>query len=419
MFQNIKLEKVNAIVQCVESDFINMSELKKFYTVVPILKKLNLFQNIILAIGKSDKREPSEKIKKFCKYHSITYYYGENNNVLRRILNTSKRYPSSYLVRVLLRQFYIDPKQLKYSLFFAIKNKLDATAYPKDYNYNFSADIFKTDSLFRAYNLIDKIRDKFKKAQYQTSPALYLQEKKTKFKVKVPKIVSNKYSKDKIISIKKKYKSILKQQNLVPSNYLLKSNCYNFAKRLIGKCNSLADIACGKGNSFAFMSSISNRSEGFDIDRSYINSAKKNYRHNKKIKFTLMKKNFIIKNKKFDVITSFHTLEHIHKKQQDNFIKMIYDCLNERGKFFIEVPLLLSKPLGVPLYPYHLHEPKFNELSKMLVKNNFKINLVYIKNRHRYIKVKVNRNGELLNNKEIPKVAAFFKLTKQFHKKNK
>ena len=192
----------------------------------------------------------------------------------------------------------------------------------------------------------------------------------------------------------------------------MKSNCYNLAKKLIGNCNTLADIACGQGDSFAYLSSVSKMSEGFDIDKKYINLAKKKYKNNKRIKFNLLKRNFNIKKKKFDVITSFHTLEHIQKKQQNNFIKMIYNCLNEKGKLFIEVPLLLAKPLGVPLYPYHLHEPTFNELSRMLVNNNFKINLAYIKNRHRYIKVKVKNSGELIDNKNTPKIAAFFKLTK-------
>lgn len=412
MSKNTKLAKVNAIVQCVEGDFLNMRKLKKFYTVVPILKKSNLFQNIILAIGKSNSEEPSHKIKKFCQYHSINYYCGDKDNVLRRLLNASKKYPSIYLIRVLLRQFYIDPEQLKFSIEFAIKNKLDGTAFPKDYNYNFSADIFRYKSLVDAYHSIQKIRNEFKKSQFQTSPSLYLQEKKSKFKVKVQKIKSKKYSKTKINSIKKKYKSILKQQNLVPSNYRLKSNCYNLAKKLIGNCNSLADIACGQGESFAYLSSVSKMSEGFDIDKKYINLAKKKYKNNKRIKFNLLKRNFKIEKKKFDVITSFHTLEHIQKKQQNNFIKMIYNCLNEKGKLFIEVPLLLAKPLGVPLYPYHLHEPTFNELSRMLVNNNFKINLAYIKNRHRYIKVKVKNSGELIDNKNTPKIAAFFKLTK-------
>ena len=210
MSKNAKLAKVNAIVQCVEGDFLNMRKLKRFYTVVPILKKSNLFQNIILAIGKSNSEEPSHKIKKFCQYHSINYYCGDKDNVVRRLLNASKKYPSIYLIRVLLRQFYIDPEQLKFSIEFAIKNKLDGTAFPKDYNYNFSADIFRYKSLVDAYHSIQKIRNEFKKSQFQTSPSLYLQEKKSKFKVKVQKIKSKKYSKTKINSIKKKIQKHLK-----------------------------------------------------------------------------------------------------------------------------------------------------------------------------------------------------------------
>jgi len=112
------------------------------------------------------------------------------------------------------------------------------------------------------------------------------------------------------------------------------------------------------------------------------------------------------------VITSFHTLEHIAKKKQNKFIKTIYDSLNNGGIFIIEVPLLLKLPLGEALNPYHLHEPTLEELTKLLIKNNFKIILSFIRNRHRYIKVKFDKKGNLRTKYKSHKVCAFFKLKK-------
>jgi len=74
--------------------------------------------------------------------------------------------------------------------------------------------------------------------------------------------------------------------------------------------------------------------------------------------------------------------------------------------------LLLKLPLGEALNPYHLHEPTLEELTKLLIKNNFKIILSFIRNRHRYIKVKFDKKGNLRTKYKSHKVCAFFKLKK-------
>ena len=88
-------------------------------------------------------------------------------------------------------------------------------------------------------------------------------------------------------------------------------------------------------------------------------------------------------------------------------------ALKKNGKFFIEVPLLLKKPLGKPLFPFHLHEPEFKELSLLLINSGFYIKKAMIKNRHRYENVKINKKGNIIGNKKTLIVAAYFYLIKR------
>ena len=48
-------------------------------------------------------------------------------------------------------------------------------------------------------------------------------------------------------------------------------------------------------------------------------------------------------NTSFDCIISLHTLEHV--QDDTNFVESIYSVLKTGGKFLLEVPRLLLKPL--------------------------------------------------------------------------
>ena len=307
----------------------------------------------------------------------------------------------------------LDLEQFEYSYKKVLKYNLDTIFYPADFNYSFIGDIFKFESLVNISKNINNLKNELLKHSYQLTPSIYFQDNQKKFKTKVSEIVIKNYSSKKVSLIKKKYKKLLDGENQIKANTKSNSSYYNFTKKFIKKCDFLADIACGQGDGFVNLSSISKKSIGYDKNKKYIYAAEQKYKKIKNIEFRKIKAPFILEKEKFDVVTSFHTLEHLEKKEHQNFIRNIFNSLKKKGKFFLEVPLLLKRPLGEPLLPVHLHEPSFNELSSRLIKNGFNIKKAMVKDRHRYYDVKIDKNGNILSHQTKLKVCGYFYCTKK------
>ena len=82
--------------------------------------------------------------------------------------------------------------------------------------------------------------------------------------------------------------------------------------------------------------------------------------------------------KKFDVIVSLETLEHINKSDGIKWIKKCFKLLKKNGIFICSSPLLRIRN-GRPFItnPHHLHEMKRSELEKVL-KKVFKTKNIYL-----------------------------------------
>ncbi len=146
---------------------------------------------------------------------------------------------------------------------------------------------------------------------------------------------------------------------------------YNFANLFVREKSEVLDAACGVGYGTNLLSKKSKNIIGIDYSKSAIKFAKENYK-NKKIKFFESNiLNFKYK-KKFDVIVSLETLEHINRSDGIKWIKKCYNLLKKNGIFICSSPLLRIRK-GKPFItnPHHLHEMKRFELEKIL-KSTFK-----------------------------------------------
>tara|TARA_B100001123_G_C15292026_1_gene1017796 strand:- start:357 stop:1343 length:987 start_codon:yes stop_codon:yes gene_type:complete len=146
---------------------------------------------------------------------------------------------------------------------------------------------------------------------------------------------------------------------------------YNFANLFVKEKSEVLDAACGVGYGTNLLSKKSKNIIGIDYSKSAIKFAKENYK-NKKIKFFESNiLNFKYK-KKFDVIVSLETLEHINRSDGIRWIKKCYGLLKKNGIFICSSPLLRIRN-GKPFItnPHHLHEMKRRELEKIL-KRTFK-----------------------------------------------
>ena len=138
------------------------------------------------------------------------------------------------------------------------------------------------------------------------------------------------------------------------------------------KNKNILDFGCRYG---AFLNLIRNAKSlyGIELNEECISFIKKNL---KKIKISNNLKSL---NKKFDLITMFHVLEHM--PSQINTLKILKSKLKKKGKIIIEVPhaedfLILQEELkefkNFTFWSEHLILHTYNSLKTMLLKAGFK-----------------------------------------------
>jgi len=163
--------------------------------------------------------------------------------------------------------------------------------------------------------------------------------------------------------------------------YLQKTLNLIIEKKLNNKKN-LIDVGCGNGYLTKKISEKFENVIALDESHSAIVQAKKNY--NGKINFIQSSLSNFNYNNKIDCITAIEVIEHTYSP--DNFLKKIYELSNESTKIIISTPfhgfvknltLLLAGKFDDHFSPLweHGHIKFFSKstLSKMLIRNNFKI----------------------------------------------
>jgi len=186
-------------------------------------------------------------------------------------------------------------------------------------------------------------------------------------------------------------KKKLNKYNLDISKHLVR---YLYSSHFITSKSTVLDAACGTGYGTYIMSKKAKKVYGVDISDKAIIFAKSNYK-SKNIKF--INKNIINLNfrRKFDVIVSLETLEHLTIKDALLWFKKCNNMLRKKGIFVCSSPLLRirnKKPFITN--PHHLHEMRKNEFFYNLKKifNPKKINS-YIQQNNNLIPLSNQKDG--------------------------
>lgn len=158
---------------------------------------------------------------------------------------------------------------------------------------------------------------------------------------------------------------------------------YQWVEKLINQIKntkrSLLDVACGTGYGSDFLQrKIGIDVMGVDNNQLVIHQAKRQYRQ-KKLQFKVGNiSQLLFKNRFFDYIVCFETIEHLNKKNGLQAMKELYRLLKPGGYLFISCPNPYITNLIKRIYhdynnPFHLYEYPPEELEKTLMQIGFKI----------------------------------------------
>ncbi|MBL0690178.1 MAG: class I SAM-dependent methyltransferase [Alphaproteobacteria bacterium] len=152
---------------------------------------------------------------------------------------------------------------------------------------------------------------------------------------------------------------------------------YSKASDYIKSNDEVLDIACGVGYG-SYMMSVKHSSSNFtgvDISQKTIEFANNHYKR-KNINFVCENcLNIKLKNKFYDVITTFETVEHIDEDKL--FLKKLFSSLKDDGTLILSTPNEDIMPFSKENFYYHVRHYRQNELEDLLKSCGFKIKEVF------------------------------------------
>ena len=145
---------------------------------------------------------------------------------------------------------------------------------------------------------------------------------------------------------------------------------YNFFHEYY-KDKVVLDLACGAGYGSAIIKNFGAKEVvGVDISLEAVEFARNNYSNEKLSFFELNYKDITSLNKKFDLIVSLETIEHV--PDQDDFLKKISEVLADGGQIICSTPNRLKYSSVGIVNEFHLTELSIGEFRSLFFKH-FKI----------------------------------------------
>lgn len=150
---------------------------------------------------------------------------------------------------------------------------------------------------------------------------------------------------------------------------------YEFSKKYCEQGFKVLDIACGTGCGSYMISQTGAFVEGVDLSKEAIEFANKVFLP-KATNLNFIQGNALEfrKDKKYDLITSFETIEHI--PHTEALLKNFYCHLRDNGRLICSVPNETISPHKLSNNPYHLKHYTTEELASLLRQAGFLIEKV-------------------------------------------
>jgi 2-polyprenyl-3-methyl-5-hydroxy-6-metoxy-1,4-benzoquinol methylase len=325
------------------------------------LKKIRDFSptsKIVIAAPEFDKKgEMASVAKKFSP--SIPLFFGESEDPLNRIVRAhDANHLTPHFCRVdgLNLFFLIKTAQKMYQK--GVRQRLDCVQFSHDFPVQLTADIYSIEALRKLAKTLPK------NSPFRVHPKYaLLKEEPDKTATVSPPRLTNDFLKKARETYKKVY---LSQRDEITSKSLSIGDTlrfhYQLATSYLKKSNRVLDIACGGGYGPKLLAEHAKEVVGADLSQEVIHKAQTQFAAIPNLSFRVedvLKMSFA-KNR-FDVVTSFETIEHVEPKI---YLKEIERVLVPNGLFLLSTP---QNSFGkIPLNPQHQHEFSLKELRDLL-----------------------------------------------------
>lgn len=157
---------------------------------------------------------------------------------------------------------------------------------------------------------------------------------------------------------------------------------------------SIVDIACGSGYGSAWLSEYAEEVIGVDVDDDALEWARKHY-NRENLSYIRGDVSSFKMSKKFDVVVSFETIEHIPNEK--DYLNTIKGLLNKDGIFIVSTPLSSLNGMS-STNCYHINEYKKDRFVKMISENFTRV-LWYRQDEGNDYSISID-DGQFLNAKE-------------------
>ncbi len=369
---------VAAIVQCTPADLVNSRDPDDY--VIGKCLEAGFIDEVVLACPDG---ADAVSLEQAAETWGVQIYKGSDMNVAARLLGAAQSVNATIIVRVLLRQFYLDVEQLDRMVTLLKTNRADYIDLPPDYNYALAADVATVQALSKAVVQIENIKDDRERSSMQFSPWVYMEEHPHLFNLQSIDGGPD-YELARVEGIRSKYARLI-GENQTHFKWNYPASSYGFMGKYLAETDTVLDIACGKGQGVRRLKEYCATAVGVDLTPDHIDIANRENGHIEGIEYREGDAETYVRPDHFDAIISLHTLEHL--PNPDAFFECSLTNLKPNGKLLLEVPLLLQHPLNMPLMPWHHKEYAFQELVDAVVKHGFHIDEVWAKKRHAFVPI--------------------------------
>lgn len=360
---------------------LNASNEADDYSIGAILRS-KLFDTIVLAVPKGG--GDTTPLKNLAERHKIKYFEGEPNNIAKRFREVLNIWPADIVCRFQLRASWVDIQLVKRSVDIILKG-FDYADYDYSVNYAMGCDSFSISAFLKMERILSGMnQDDPLTATFQFSPWACMQNPAV-FRVGVVQ-APEKYSEARALAIRRRLDFLIgHKQNMIGSPVDKPALRYIKTASLLDKNWNVAEISSGTGGGAAYLSQYCKTLTAYEINPTYVEYAKCNYSNYPVIYALGGSETLNQLNDFFDCVISLHTLEHV--PDDYIFLTHINQSMRRQGCLILEVPRLMERPMGMPLWPFHEREYLPHDVRRLLKSCGFAITQELGVSRNNYVDI--------------------------------